>query len=223
MLNKVTKKGVVLGSALVMLASSSLFAANSQANFSENSNAKLNKSGYLGVQGGYADLNYKKSWLTDDPNIISVGEVDDTGFAGRFFGGFNFNPYVALEIGYVVLPKVQFKDISVSGASTTVDESFNQNILDFMVKGTLPFKEGYDLYAKAGYAVVTRDELEATSDGATVKSDASDSKSVPVLGAGASYHITQHVITDVSFIYYFGRDDLEPTDFGSVGLIYQFG
>ena len=225
MINTFIKKTVVLSSALAVLAMTSGFAAISNVDSvsSLSSAAKLNKGFYLGAQAGYADMNYKKSWLTDDPKITSVGEVDDSGFAGRLFGGYNFNPYLAAEMGYVILPKVEFKDIALRDASTTVDESFDQSILDFVVKGTLPLKDGYDLYAKAGFANVLRDDLEASANGVTVNSNTSNSKNVPVLGAGANYHMTSNIITEVSFMYYFGNGDLEPTDFAGAGLIYQFG
>ena len=208
------KKVIFISSAAVTMA----FGMNAFA-----STQMLNQGFYVGVQAGYANMNYKKSWLTDNSNIASVGSVDKSGFSGRFFGGYNFTPYVAVEVGYLMLPKVKFNNILLSGQTVRVDESFRQSIFDAVVKGTLPLSDGYDLYAKAGYASVHRDDLEASSGGVTVQSNTDNVTNVPVVGAGASYHFTQNVIADISYMRYFNSGDLEATDFGGAGVIYQFG
>ncbi len=215
------KKAIILASILTAATATSAFASVAAPHLLGN---QLNHGTYVGVNLGRANLNYKKSFLTDDPQITSVGSVDDAGFAGRLFMGYQFNQYIALETGFVMLQKVQFNNITVAGSSTTVDESFKQSILDVMLKGILPLPDGYDLFAKAGYANVMRDDIEVTgSNGTSASSDTTDTQSVPVVGGGAEYHLTRNVIADVSYLHYFGTGDLPAADFGSAGLSYLFG
>jgi outer membrane autotransporter protein len=180
-----------------------------------------NKGIYLGTQLGYANLNYDDGMLTGDPNISSVGSVDKTGAALRLFFGYQFNQYIATELGVVALPKVKFNDITYNGISG-ISESFNQTIVDLVAKGILPLKYNFSLYGKAGVASVLRDDVEVSAGGTTTKANNSDTKTVPVLGAGVSYNFTQHVAADLSYMRYFGSGDLKPVDLGLLGISYLF-
>jgi opacity protein-like surface antigen len=176
---------------------------------------------YVGAQAGYAYLHYPKSWLTDDPNFISVGSVDNKGFASRVHVGYDFNQYFAMEMGYIYLPRIKFNDITISGGSG-INESFRQSVIDFLAKGTLPLNGGFDLYGKAGIASVNRDDLEATAGGVTVKSNVKDTKTVAALGVGMDYRLINNLVADLGYMHYFNSGDLEATDFIGLGIAYRF-
>lgn len=173
---------------------------------------------YAGVQLGYADMHYDSDWLTQDSYFTSVDSVDSKGMAGRIHIGYDFNKYFALEMGYLILPKVKFNNIN----NLKIDESFTQNILDFFAKGTLSLNYGFDLYAKAGLAGVRRGDIEVSSGGTTLKSDDTNNKTVGAFGIGADYRITDHIFVDAGYTRYLGTGDLKPTDFVALGIAYRF-
>lgn len=174
---------------------------------------------YIGLQLGYANTHYTEQWLiSGTTNIRTVGDVQNSGLAGRFHVGYDFNQYFALEAGLTFLPKVEFNDIN----STGVDVSFTQSIFDFCAKANLPLQYNIDLYGKAGFASVLRDDLEASAGNVRVETDYQDTKTVPALGAGMAYGFNDHVFVDLSYMHYFGKDDLQPIDFTGVGVVYRF-
>jgi len=180
---------------------------------------------YLGIQMGYADLNYSKSWLSKYPLITSAGasysttsSIDDTGFAGRVFLGYEFNRYAALELGGIYLPEVTFHKVG----GTTLNADFNQFGADLLFKGTIPLGTAFGLYGKGGLAWIHRDDLTATNNGVKYESDISKNKAVPVLGAGFDFNFTDQFTADISYLRYFPEGNLRATDLYTVGLIYKF-
>jgi len=176
---------------------------------------------YIGVQLGYANTHYAKDWLTGGASNVTVGDVNNSGLAGRFHVGYDFNKNFALEVGATFLPKVKFNNVSISGSSG-VDLSFNQRIIDLCAKASLPCKYNIDLYGKIGVADVIRDDIEASAGGQTVRSDDQDAEAVPTLGAGIDYGFNDHVFADLAYMHYFGKNDLKATDFVGIGIAYRF-
>ena len=179
---------------------------------------------YIGGQLGYANMNYSKSWVKKELSkngvtITSVGSIDDSGFAGRILAGYSFNQYVAAEVGYLWLPKVKFNKIT--DGTTTGSESFNESAVDFIVKGTMPFANGFGAFVKGGAAIVHRGDAKFTSGGTTTKTS-SKNKTVPVLGAGVQYYWTDNFFNDISYTHYFKSGNLQAIDFVALGFNYQF-
>lgn len=181
---------------------------------------------YLGAQLGYARLNYSKSWFSKYPlkntgtstTYSTTSSVDDTGFAGRVFLGYQFNQYGAVELGGVYLPEATFNKVG----GTTTHADLKQYSIDLLAKGTLPLGTAFGLYAKGGLAWIHRDDLEATISGTKYESNITKSKVVPVLGAGAEYNFTDQFTTDISYLRYFPSGNLRATDLYSVGFTYKF-
>jgi len=176
---------------------------------------------YFGFQPGYANMHYTKECLkTPSIDITNIGSVDSSGFAGRFYVGYDFNKNFGMEVGYVFLPKIKFNNVNALGY-LPFDASFNQNIFDFCAKATLPLKYNIDLYGKAGAAIVVRDDFELSTGGQTAEADSQDTETVPAIGAGVDYGFNDHVFADLSYMHYFGKNDLQATDFVGIGLIYR--
>jgi len=180
---------------------------------------------YIGAQLGYGAMNYSKSQVKKDFSkngitITSVGSITDSGFAGRILFGYGFNKYIAAEAGYLWLPKVKIKKLT--DGTTTANESFSENAADLVIKGTLPFDNGFGIFAKAGAGFVHRDSAKFTSGGVTAKAYSSSNKTVPVLGAGAQYYWTNNFYNDISYTHYFKSGSLRAIDFVALGFNYQF-
>lgn len=215
------KKTIILTSILTTMIATTAFAGADSS--TPSASKTLNQGVYIGAGAGYANLNYDKGWLENTEDFDRVDSVDSEGLAGRFFLGYQLNDNFAFEMGYVALPKVKFNNLGASGFPQEVNESFRQSIFDVMLKLITPLKAGFDIYIKGGYANVFRDDLKMTINGEDVHANLDDRQDVYVFGGGAGYHITRNVIADISYLHYLGKGDLEPTDFGGVGIIYLFG
>jgi len=198
---------IILLSGLTIL--SPLYAAHYQNTF---------QSGiYLGLQFGYADFNYSKTWLTKKSGFTSVGSVDTKNYAGRFFAGYAFNQYASLELGYLLAPKVKFENIN----NQNVSGSFTQYVGDLSGKLTLPIGHLFGIYVRGGAAYVHRDELAPNLTSGTASVSASN-KATPVVGIGINTYIKQHYYIDLSYMRYLKTGDLPRMDFYSLGLAYKF-
>ncbi|MBU0455621.1 MAG: outer membrane beta-barrel protein [Pseudomonadota bacterium] len=191
--------------------------------------ASQDRSGvYMGIQLGYANLNYDKSWvkkemkLPDGTEPNEIGGITDSGFAGRAYLGYGFNQYFGAEVGYVYLPQVKIKDVKYSSVDTFDDTKFNQSIVDLFVKGTYPFDNGFSVYGKAGAGYVHRGNMTTKYSGASTKLKGSDNKTLPALGVGASYNFTKQFYADVAYTRYFKSGDLQAIDLIVAGVGYQF-
>lgn len=172
---------------------------------------------YLGLQLGYANMNYDKSWFRSESGY-TPDSVNSDGVAGRFNVGFQFNAYFATEFGFLVLPDIKFNHLE----GTDVNAQFSEFAGDILVKGMLPLKYGFGLFVKGGVGYVSRDDYEESVNNITVKSDHTDDNTVPVVGGGVSYAFGQHFSIDASYLRYFESGDLKPIDFGSIGIQFLF-
>lgn len=182
---------------------------------------------YIGVQGGYAWLNYGKSYLShQDSSFLSTGSVQDSGYAGRLYIGLNFIPYLGAEVGGVLFSKVKFNNVIVEteNGSGRIDEfSFNQYGFDALLKAQYPFENNLTVFAKGGAGYIRRTDSKATA-GNEVARGGNDNKYIPVAGGGVSYAFGEgkHIGVDLSYLRYFGKGDLEPMDLGTLGVSYTF-
>jgi opacity protein-like surface antigen len=176
---------------------------------------------YVGLQLGYADMHYGKHWLMDGEVITSIGDVKHQGVAGRLYAGYNFNQYLATEVGVLWFPKVEFNNITCFEESG-LNESFRQTAVDFFLKGTAPLSEKLDVFGKGGFATFIRNDLKVEYQGGTLEGDAEGRTTVAGLGVGTQYHLTSNVLIDASYTRYLKRSDLPATDFLGLGIVCQF-
>lgn len=164
-------------------------------------NAMAAKEGaYVGGQVGYGHFGEFRDYGKDNTS---------GGVAGRVFGGYQFNSYLAAELGWT-----KFSNLSEQGIS------LKTNAVDIVGKAILPVADGFNLYAKAGAAYVMSDvDVKGFGSG-------TEKKWFPTAGVGASYDITPNVAADVSYtrIQKTGNNSLfQSSDFVGVGLTYTFG
>jgi len=71
---------------------------------------------------------------------IAIAQYLSTGeWIGNLNVGYNYNQYLAVELGYTLMSGTQY------GATTS------SNIFDVAVKGTLSVYKAFDLYGRAGF------------------------------------------------------------------------
>jgi hypothetical protein len=198
---------------------------------------------YAGIQGGRGDTFYHANdvmpqtavSVTDPIFDITVSEgvvnqqVDDIGISGRLYGGYQFNPYFALETGFTQFNKTDFSGDAyvivddVRLPAGTVSGEITERAVDLVGKATLPLQYGFGLYAKAGLALITSDR-HTTEVPTGITFDTNSYQAVrPTYGAGIDYTIPNTAL-DVEVFYseIAGRGLIKTASLWGGGLAYKF-
>ena len=147
--------------------------------------------------------------------------VNTGGFAFRLNGGYNFNDYMALELGTT--------NIAQAGSGV-----LNQNLQfwDLSVKGTMPLGETLALFGQVGgaYGIPgvgaaptgtsgTPQQIRDLRDNPTLYQDAWDI----LAAAGVQYNLTKKTAVTLTDYYYFGSTNYQGnTNVLLAGLKYNF-
>jgi OmpA-OmpF porin, OOP family len=113
-------------------------------------------------------------------SIDEVGSVKDHDTSFKFFGGYQFNKFVGVEGGYVILNKLRVA--GTEGLTADPQTAY------LAATGTYPLNDKFALTAKVGVA--------STSTRFSVVGESSEKtrQTSPVLGFGVSYAITPTVL-----------------------------
>src|SRR5262249_15680656 len=113
--------------------------------------------------GAYAGLDVGASTLGTPSDNIVTGEDgklfkqshDRTGFAGRVFAGYNFNPYIGLEAGITKYATAHYNSSLKEDKHTKGSQDYSLVTCDLVAKAYLPISDsGFNLYALGGAALV---------------------------------------------------------------------
>ena len=161
---------------------------------------------YVGTDLGYSVM----------PNEFTpASSLTDDGFAYAFHAGYNFDQYVGVEAGYLRLPKVGY---SADGNFTGFD---NNNVYSLMIKGSYPVLAKLNVFAKAGYAVITSDTT-LSSNGYSISS-ANNAAYNPIVAGGVEYRVLPSLGVNVQYTAIIGINSQYPTvDLATAGLNYYF-
>jgi hypothetical protein len=136
-------------------------------------NADNEKGLYIGA--GLGQFNVEVDDLDDAANTVSEFDEDDTSW--KIFGGWRFNPYIAVELDY----------IDFGGPSSGGTEIAVKGFAPYLV-GTLPLGI-FELFAQVGYYFYDFD-VESSSNAID---DFSDSSEDLVYGAGIGLVLFEHL------------------------------
>jgi len=197
----------LLGSVALIVSSASI-AGKTTTIAPDNMDANNAAGFYISGNLGYGNV---------DVNLPSVAGVSTShrGVAWSTAVGYQFNPYVAVEGGYI-----QFADekVSVPGSSVTV----TTEAADLAVKGIYPINQQFNVFGKAGIAYMTHTGV-ISGGGTTVIVADTDHQVVPLFGAGASYNIDENWAVGVQAITTLKSGDNFPATYtGLVGVTYKF-
>ena len=159
---------------------------------------------------------------------ISSSATFNTGRAAfNIFGGYQFNRYVAAEIGWIDFGNYNLNGTAVSGGtSVAVSETDKISAFTLAAVGTIPINQTFSVFGKAGIAV-SQDKESCTISGSTCAS-ASDSATKPMFGIGGEMNASQNVGLRLEYDQYnnIGNSNNEYTagDFYQVALsgLYRF-
>ncbi|MDK2124103.1 outer membrane beta-barrel protein [Parachitinimonas caeni] len=137
------------------------------------------------ADGFYAGADLGRSKLEADiDDHYSLSATDTT---WSVFGGYDFNQYLAAEVGYRGLGSSSETD-TISGVK--YDATLKARALQFSVLGKLPVNDRFDVFARLGLASI-RAELDAKVGNRTVTHHETETK--PLIGLGARFAVTKNV------------------------------
>ncbi len=150
---------------------------------------------------------------------VTSGNSDKQDTAYGLTLGYDLNPNLAVEAGYVNLGSLGYQSNATAGAVTG---SVKSQGFTLAAKGTLPLANGFSAYGKLGL-------IDARSDLRTSGLSTTNTREYsvrPMLGLGVSYDITPQVATQLEWNHYsdLGGASTSEASFNtvSVGMRYKF-
>ena len=171
-----------------------------------------------------------------DASLVGVGfdlqssslDDSDTGFGATL--GYQVNENFAAELSYVDLGDVSYQasneQANPANESVTLDTSAAGPV--FSLLGILPVGERWDLYGRAGLALMDSEgEASATAGDVTDRISDSTNRSNMVLGAGVQYDVSDRFGIQLEWDRYFdvGSEEIvgeSDIDLFALGLRYNF-
>ncbi|EDP45932.1 outer membrane beta-barrel protein [Rickettsiella grylli] len=152
------------------------------------------------------------------------GKVDSKyqgGLAGRVAIGYQFNPNLAAEMGYLQLADQEAKLKSPVNQSITI----NQHAFDLVGKGILPLSDKFNLYAKAGVAYLVTDLSGDTINQHSIIKPVAKQSWAPEAGIGLTYNVTPNMFIDTAFTHIqpIGKNKPSNINMATIGLGFTFG
>lgn len=167
------------------------------------------------LPGFYAGGELGWSNIHDSDNPFNT-ENGGTGLGAGAQFGYQFNPYIAAEAGYLYFSNAKQSGNVFGPWSYT----YKEQAVDLVAKGTLPLNQYISLYGKAGAAYV--DASGETSGNIFAWSDSAHPIR-PVYGLGVSYNITPNVSADLGWTRVQNNNTIPNADIATLGLTYHFG
>lgn len=178
---------------------------------------------YVGANTGISLANHHTAGLdgavaNQGVNVTS-GNSDKQDTAWGLTLGYDINPNLAVEAGYVNLGSMGYQSNAAAGA---VVGSLKSQGLTLAAKGTLPLANGFAAYGKVGL-IDARTDLRTS--GLATRNTREYSVS-PLVGLGVSYDLTPQVATQLEWNHYsdLGGASTSEASYNtvSVGLRYRF-
>ena len=147
---------------------------------------------YAGVSLGQS----KFKGACDSEAGITLSNCKDTDTAWKIFGGYQFTPNLALELGYNDFGRISSDAVvTVAGSTFTGNAKIEATAFELTGVGSLPLGHQFSLYGKLGvYYAETKSSAElrqTTPPFASGSSSVSDNNTNLTFGFGGRYDITQ--------------------------------
>ncbi len=169
---------------------------------------------YFGAQAGYGSVHYTNTTL---PAGFGATQIRNSGFTPRVYLGYDFLPYLGVELTVVYMEKPEFTGI----AGTRGTQIIRNNIIALFLKAGYVVMPRWRVYIKIGPGYVAREGIKSTL-GVTVLSDREIFR--PVYGVGTDVQVYKRWYADVTWIQAAPshRDRLPATNFIGAGVYFKF-
>jgi OOP family OmpA-OmpF porin len=153
------------------------------------------------TKGFYAGLSIGQSKFPgacDSSSGVTLSNCKDTDTAWKIFGGYQFNPYLAVELGYNDFGRISSDaTVSMAGSTFAGNAKIEATAFELTGVGSLPLGQQFSLYGKLGvYYAETKSSANVTRTTppfASGSSSASDNNSNLTFGFGARYDLTKNI------------------------------
>lgn len=196
---------------------------------------------YTGIQLGQSKLDASASSLKvkDIPYLVNGSQelaqgpskvkVNNDGFAGRGYLGYELSKYFSLEGGYTQYATTKVSNVyGISGQ----DEALHQGAVDGVVKATMPINQRLSVFAKAGEAYVFGEKV-TDATGTVSSTNPNQLQSVtytkenvdtfrPTYGLGMGFKLTHRVSMDFTWSHIASGADIQDTQLLTLGFAYHF-
>jgi len=190
--------------------------------------AEENSGWYVGGSIGQSratidDARITRNLLGAGITVNSIAD-DNRSIGYKFFGGYQFNPYLSLESGYFDLGKFGYTATTATG---TVTGRLKLRGVNLDLVGSLPLTEDLSVLGRLGgtYAQ-TRDNFSTTGALTVVNPNPTKKAWNYKFGAGLQYDITKALSVRIEAERYRINDAVGnrgDIDLYSAGLVYRFG
>lgn len=169
---------------------------------------------YVGALAGYGKT------AVDNDGYSSAGSKLWSWAAG-LNGGYQFNQYIAAEVGGLYFGKV------TAGQTSVYDVKAKDNYaLYAAAKGILPINGQFDLFGKLGVAAVhTKVDADGSGDGLSYSFEGTQTNPSLLVGLGGEYYFTQNVSVSLEAMYFTKNTSGNGTPdhlVGLAGVAYHF-
>ncbi len=171
------------------------------------------------------DRNHFDTALTSNSAAALSSSDSGSDNKWRLQGGYRFNPYLAVEAGYIDFGKAKYQ-ASYTGGSA--QGTLKAGGFDVVGLASLPLNDSFSIFGKAGLvAARVKSNLIAVGGAAGASGRASDNSIRPLLGVGALYKLTDHVDLRADYDHVSGLGSSSKTgkmdsNMVSLGAAYNF-
>jgi opacity protein-like surface antigen len=167
----------------------------------------------------------------DSDSGIALSNCKDSDTAWKIFGGYQFTPYLGLEVGYNDFGRISSDASVVVGGSTFAGNAkIEATAFELTGIGSLPLGHQFSLYGKLGvYYAETKssaDIRQTTAPFASASASASDNNTNLTFGFGARYDIMRNIAVRAEWQRFSkvgsdstGKGDIEVL---AIGGLYRF-
>ncbi len=156
-------------------------------------------------------------------HLISNGKGSHNQWRIQF--GYQFNPYFAMEAGYIDFGKAAYTASYTGGTATGTVKAGG---LDVAALGILPLSHGFSVFGKLGVAVArVKSNLFASAPASVATSETTSTAAAPLLGIGATYKVSDNVDLRSEFDHVSNLGKSSSTgkltaNMISIGAVYHF-
>lgn len=158
--------------------------------------------------------------------ITSSSQVDDRDTAWRLYGGYQFTPYAAVEIGYVDFGNASFSSQITAPATGSISGDNKAEGVTVGLVGQWPLANSFALTGKVG-AISWRSKTRVSANGVAVaESNHSDSGTDFMFGVGGRFDLTPSVALRADWDRFLkvgaGESGESDVDMVSIGVQFRF-
>lgn len=172
---------------------------------------------YFGMQIGGSRIHGLDKYLPNRTETLVLTKPSNNGFAARFYWGYQFVDYLAIEVGYGYYSPETYNIPNGNSPEVRIQA------LDFVGRGILPLWWDFNVYGKAGAALVfySKGGLLAPSATEGHNDGISGMTMRPEVGVGVSYSFTHNWSIDISATRIMKGSAVPNSDMYAIGLTYH--